>query len=91
MTIMHAVRSKDGRWTKVNNLSSAVATATLNGRTGLDHEIASINDQTQEASIVRVPAPRVRHPAGNQVFRSTSRGKWAMHFGHDLLKGLLTV
>ena len=77
MNIRHNVRSAKGRWIPAADLKSAIATTTHNAtRTNLPHEIQSIDDLTGESTIVRVNPGNVDRPVnGNQVFRSTSRGK----------------
>jgi hypothetical protein len=66
-----SVREKNGRWQKVNNLSSAIATA-QHGRSGVEHQVQQLDDLTGEVTTVRIspPAKNVGRPvAGNQIFR----------------------
>jgi hypothetical protein len=70
------VRTKDGRWQKAGNLSSAVKSALHSGDvTGVDHEVASINDLTGEVTTVKIPAPRVRRPAAGNTAARVSTGR----------------
>ena len=76
MSGKYLVREKNGRWVSVGSKASALATAMHNStRTGVAHEVGQIDkDGNVSADTVR-PGNVDRPVNGNQVFRSTSRGK----------------